>query len=1342
MKNIVNLFGCFILVNFAFTFYSEVSSQVVINEILADPGMYDGQGAEWIELYNTDLVNPADISCYVITDGEEVIVIPDGTLIPSGGMLLIYNSTFFNCAVCNWDPAIIANLPTSTVTLDLSSCGCTNQTASSCFAVTYENSGVPPTNNGSGERIVLFDTAANIEDAIYYGSGARINAGGIIPESQISNSDGPADIIIGQHIVGNTSIGCSLPATNDYSMPAVSPNMTDNGGYTYAGPNPTSCSTSNARSIDGGNSINGSGFFTDNYPTPGQANTIDDFSISYTTSGGQSGSLTSGNATINICSGETINFSSDINGFNQIYNDHDGDIGSVVPSGNGSYIEDTGGFIPLLSPWIEAPVTSAGVTNLSYTTASVTANTIISFQLKENTQASHNANTDSSCATGVSGISGSGNGQECYIRRDIKVNINDPIVAVSYTCDNGLVTVTTDPSINFGTYNLLLDNSADDALDKTYTVSNSPFQFQVAQGTDTDYSLSVTGTQNPNCQALPTISGGPICVFTPACPELNGYDVCTDAEASVCPGDIINVSIDASAATDLPNGGTIEYVAVSSVSATDADIYASTDVLGLQTISVTTSSSSPKDCSTLVPGDIALLQFDSDGSGASEKFTFIALVPLAAGTSVFFTDNGWTGSDFRRTSAGATSEGTLEWTAPVGGTAAGTIIQIDISPNVVFGGGSITSPDPGFALTGGDNLFAFCGTTFDTPTVWLSGLYANSAWDADATSTTTTALPSALINGETALAVATTGDDNIAYTDCGDFSTSITSTQSANVIYGDITDWTTSNTTEPAANLTCDYVSNHSGTAITILSPQCVALIALSDQCSQGNLYIAARISPDQSGCNTTGGTDATPVTPVRTYPVTCPTAMISGEAAICSGSAAIIPVIFSDVTGCTTADITYTIDGVGATSTGALSLNSGTALITGLTTAGVYEITSATLAGCSGLCDVDVSGDFTLATQTLPVAPTAEDQTVCNNQLSTITATGDSDLVWYDGDPTISGNQIGNGTILNVTLSAATTYYVRSENPDNGCFGSAEDVTITIVDLPTAEAEDVTVCSENQIDLNATASNGSGGYTYAWTTSSSNNFTSTTEDPVVTNSATAADAGTYTLYVEDSNGCFSTDDAVVTINELPDFSPVLTQPTCTADGSIGFAEISPGTHTYEYSTTGVGGTFINVAPAGGNVSIVLNAGMMSASTYTIRVTRTDTDPDCISVEEVIVAEVTGCDNCTAPSITTQPITATVCSSAIPVTQNYSVIASNNGTGTTLNYQWQVSADGGVIFSDISMETSSTLSVTVGAINMNNNKYRVVVSDPIDPTNCMIISDAASLLINDVECNTFPWGGN
>lgn len=78
-------------------------------------------------------------------------------------------------------------------------------------------------------------------------------------------------------------------------------------------------------------------------------------------------------------------------------------------------------------------------------------------------------------------------------------------------------------------------------------------------------------------------------------------------------------------------------------------------------------------------GDLLFVGWDSD----NDDISFIATTDIAAGEVIYFTDNEWTGTDFNNF-----NEGLIEWTVPVGGVSAGTVIDLEFSPT--GGGGTAT----------------------------------------------------------------------------------------------------------------------------------------------------------------------------------------------------------------------------------------------------------------------------------------------------------------------------------------------------------------------------------------------------------------------------------------------------------------------------------------------------------------------------------------------------------------------------------------------------------------------------------------------------------------------------
>jgi hypothetical protein len=92
----------------------------------------------------------------------------------------------------------------------------------------------------------------------------------------------------------------------------------------------------------------------------------------------------------------------------------------------------------------------------------------------------------------------------------------------------------------------------------------------------------------------------------------------------------------------------------------------------------------------------------------------------------------------------------------------------------------------------------------------------------------------------------------------------------------------------------------------------------------------------------------------------------------------------------------------------------------------------------------------------------------------------------------------------------------------------------------------------------------------------------------------------------------------------------------------------------------------------------------------------------------------------TPPSITTQPVSQVICEGG---STSFSI--SVNGTATL--YQWQVSTDGGLNFTNVSGANSTSYTLTNITAAQHNNQYRVVVSNVCPPSTT---SAAAILAVN------------
>lgn len=122
-------------------------------------------------------------------------------------------------------------------------------------------------------------------------------------------------------------------------------------------------------------------------------------------------------------------------------------------------------------------------------------------------------------------------------------------------------------------------------------------------------------------------------------------------------------------------------------------------------------------------GSVAIVGFQASGS-PSDNIAFAALVDLAPGTVLYFTDNGWTGTGFRGVS-GTDSDGNenlMKFTVGANGLAAGTVIS-SLSTNADAGMwtlsglvGTGTSQFQQLALSAsGDQVTVFTSTNTANP---------------------------------------------------------------------------------------------------------------------------------------------------------------------------------------------------------------------------------------------------------------------------------------------------------------------------------------------------------------------------------------------------------------------------------------------------------------------------------------------------------------------------------------------------------------------------------------------------------------------------------------------------
>lgn len=218
----------------------------------------------------------------------------------------------------------------------------------------------------------------------------------------------------------------------------------------------------------------------------------------------------------------------------------------------------------------------------------------------------------------------------------------------------------------------------------------------------------------------------------------------------------------------------------------------------------------------LVAGDIAIIGWNSDDNTlhttgfTDDNINFIALTLIPAGTEIYFTDLGWTGTGFQSNplgscgaGLGALNDGIVKWTAttPVaGGTqvvlnvhfgltaSTGTLTGILASPSGGTGGpGGLSTPYLSLA-TSIDQITAFTGT-IASPTI-LAAVHYGGSWTPSVTACQLTSTGSvntnAAVNNFAFLFTSTNNDAKYTGTLTGD-----AATLRSNIL--NVSNWTSAN---------------------------------------------------------------------------------------------------------------------------------------------------------------------------------------------------------------------------------------------------------------------------------------------------------------------------------------------------------------------------------------------------------------------------------------------------------------------------------------------------------------------------------------------------------------------
>ncbi|MDB5201694.1 MAG: type sorting protein [Ferruginibacter sp.] len=274
-----------------------------------------------------------------------------------------------------------------------------------------------------------------------------------------------------------------------------------------------------------------------------------------------------------------------------------------------------------------------------------------------------------------------------------------------------------------------------------------------------------------------------------------------------------------------------------------------------------------------------------------------------------------------------------------------------------------------------------------------------------------------------------------------------------------------------------------------------------------------------------------------------------------------------------------------------------------------------------------------------------------------------------------------------------------------------------------TTQPSNISTCTGATANFTV-ATAGSTPQTYQWEVSTTgcagpwNNVTNATSATLSLTNVTAA-MNNYAYRVKVSNSCttpaVTSACAVLTVNLVAVINSQPANQLLCAGSTANFSVTAAGTGlAYQWQVSTNGGTsFANIAGQTGTTLSFVSTSAMNNNQYRVLVTST-----CSATGTTSAAATLNVYD--PPVISSQPASFIGC-------VNANATFATTATGSNLAYQWQVSTNGGVSYSNIAGATTPSLTVTNITALMNGYLYRVLVSGNAPCAN--IVSATAILTV-------------
>ncbi|MFN8291990.1 MAG: M1 family aminopeptidase [Chitinophagaceae bacterium] len=374
------------------------------------------------------------------------------------------------------------------------------------------------------------------------------------------------------------------------------------------------------------------------------------------------------------------------------------------------------------------------------------------------------------------------------------------------------------------------------------------------------------------------------------------------------------------------------------------------------------------------------------------------------------------------------------------------------------------------------------------------------------------------------------------------------------------------------------------------------------------------------------------------------------------------------------------------------------------------------------------------------PVAANCPAPASMNAVLATISNSGFTNpitLAAVSGVPagttvSFSPNPVTPGSNATVTLSgtntlAPGTYNITVQGTPTGA--NTETVTVSFVINPgsgpviTAQPADQLACA----GTNATFTVAGSATAYQWqvSTDGGNIWTpisgAVSASLVISNVTTGANGNRYRCIVSNTCGNTVSAGALLTVNTPVTITAQPQPATICAGQSTTLCIAATGTspqYQWQTNTTGCGGAWVNITGAVSSCYTLTNAAATAYYRCNVTVASCGTVASaCVPVD--VIQPV---------SISTQPADVAVCAGGD------AVFTAAGTSSQPVNYQWQVSTDGGTVYTQIPGATAAVYTVNNAGTALNNNRYRCALTN----TTCTnpVFTSAAKLTVRALPVTT------